>query len=90
MGRVMSESGRGTEDILVCMNKFFLPTSRKGLPTLQTLCPVGVHFAQTVVRFARGVQAITQHRKITKQRAEELGWPSGARPRYISTANRST
>ena len=34
------------------MNKFFLPTSRKVLPTFQTFCPVGVHFAQMVVDFA--------------------------------------
>ena len=31
---------------------FFLPTSRKVLPTFQTFCPVGVHFAQMVVDFA--------------------------------------
>ena len=31
---------------------FFLPTSRKDLPTFQTFCPVRVHFTQTVVHFA--------------------------------------
>ena len=34
------------------MNKFFLPTSRKVLPTFQTFCPVGVLIAQTLVHFA--------------------------------------
>ena len=34
------------------MNNFFLPTSKQLLPTFQTFCPVGVHFAQTVVCFA--------------------------------------
>ena len=34
------------------MNNFFLPPSRKTLPTFQIFCPDGVHFAQTVVHFA--------------------------------------
>ena len=34
------------------MNIFFLPTSRKILPTFQTFCPVGIQFSQTVVHFA--------------------------------------
>ena len=37
---------------VILMNNFFLPTSRKVLPTFQTFCPDGVHFAQTVVHFA--------------------------------------
>ena len=38
--------------ILFEMNKYFLPTSKKVLPTFQTFCQDGVHFAQTVVHFA--------------------------------------
>ena len=34
------------------MKKFFLPTSRKVLPTFQTFCSVLVQVAQTVVHFA--------------------------------------
>ena len=37
------------------MNNFFLPTwatSKNVLPTFQTFCPDGDHFAQTVVHFA--------------------------------------
>ena len=34
------------------MNNFVLLTSGKVLPTFQTFCPVGVHFAQTLVHFA--------------------------------------
>ena len=34
------------------MCRFFLPTSRKVLPTFQTFCSVGIHFAQTVLHFA--------------------------------------
>ena len=34
------------------MNKKQLRTSRTVLPTFQTFCPDGVHFAQTVVHFS--------------------------------------
>ena len=45
---------------------FFLPTSRKVLPTIQTFCPVGAHFAQTVVLFA--------HFQVQARQRGVLGW----------------
>ena len=51
------------------MNKFFLPTSRKVLPTFQIFCPDGVHFAQTVIHFA--------HFKNQARKRGVLGWGWG-------------
>ena len=51
------------------MNNFFLPTSRKVLPTFQTFCPVGVHFAQTVIPFA--------HFQVQARKWGVLGWGWG-------------
>ena len=45
---------------------FFLPTSRNVLPTFQTFCPGGVHFAQTVVHFA--------HFQVQARKRGVLGW----------------
>ena len=48
---------------------FFLPTSKIDLPTFQTLCPVGVKIAQTVVCFA--------HFQVQARRRDVLGWAWG-------------
>ena len=48
---------------------FFLPTPWKDLPTFQTFCPVGVHFAQTVVHFA--------HFQVQARKRGVLGWGWG-------------
>ena len=53
----------------VIMNKFFLPTSRNVLPTFQSFCPDGVHFAQTVVLFA--------HFQNQARKRDVLGWGWG-------------
>ena len=47
------------------MNNFFLPTSRKVLPT----CPVGVQIAKTVVHFA--------HFQVQARKTGVLGWAWG-------------
>ena len=54
---------------MVVMNNFFLPTSRKVLPTFQTFCPDGVHFAQTVVHFV--------HFQNQARKRGVLGWGWG-------------
>ena len=51
------------------MNKFFLPTSRKVLPTFQIFCPIGVQIAQKVVHFA--------HFQVQARKKGGLGWALG-------------
>ena len=43
------------------MNIFFLPTSRKVLPTFRTYCPHGVQVAQTVVHFQVQARTAARH-----------------------------
>ena len=54
---------------IIMMNQYFLPTSRKVLPTFQTFCPVGVKIAQTVVHFA--------HFQVQAWKWGVLEWASG-------------
>ena len=51
------------------MNNFVLLTSGKVLPTFQTFCLVGVHFAQTLVHFA--------HFQCQARKRGILGWGWG-------------
>ena len=51
------------------MNNFFLPTSRKVLPTFQKICPLGVQFAQMVVHFV--------HFQVQARKRGVLGWVWG-------------
>ena len=52
------------------------PTSRTILPTFQTFCPVGLHFAQTVVHFA--------HFQVQARTTGVIGWGWGVSCTYIS------
>ena len=64
------------------MNDFFLPTSRKVLPTFQTFCPLGVQFAQMVVHFA--------HFQVQARKRKFLGGAGRVLCKYISRKGRDT
>ena len=55
--------------VTLCIWIYFLPTSRKVLPTFQRFCPVGVQIAQTVVHFA--------HFQVQVRKKGVLGWALG-------------